>query len=170
MIRRLRVHLSRMLAPYLYTPEGFRRSDRQYVVPQDTIILPAGEKRTITVCNLFSNHHKSIAEIAEVLDTNRRAVVSMLILEGLISDRRNSKRGRKFERRQTVKYHLPKAFPTGQTDEFRALCGQTVQKQSANLSSTGCSEEKNVAKTVGRDLNLRNFEQDFSERETWALK
>ncbi|MGH9428312.1 MAG: hypothetical protein ACRD2L_18665, partial [Terriglobia bacterium] len=65
-----------------------------------------------------------IDEIARVLDTNRRVVIAGLIHEGLIHDRRDSNRARKFERRQTVKYHLPLVLPTGQTDEFRARCGQ----------------------------------------------
>ena len=124
MLNRLRSYLSRMFEPYLYTPEGFRLTKRQYVVPQDTVNLPAGQKRTTTVCNLFSNQHKSIDEIARVLETNRRAVVSGLIHEGLILDRRHSNRDQKIERRQTAKYHLPLELPTGQTHEFRALCGQ----------------------------------------------
>jgi len=124
MLNRLRTYLSRMFEPYLYTPDGFRLSKRQYVVPQDTLNLPAGQKRTITVCNLFLNQHKSIDEIAKLLDTNRHAVISGLIHEGLILDRRHLNRDQKFERRQTAKYHLPLVLPTGQTDEFRALCGQ----------------------------------------------
>jgi len=124
MLNRLRTYFSRMFEPYLYTPEGFRLAKRKYVVPQDTANLPGGEKRTITVCNLFSNQHKSIDEIARVLDTNRRAVIAGLIHEGLIIDRRGLKRTQKFERRQTAKYHLPLVLPTGQTEEFRALCGQ----------------------------------------------
>ena len=124
MLNRLRSYLSRMFVPYLYTPEGFRLTRRQYAVPEDTVNLPPGQKRTTTVCNLFSNQHKSISEIAALLDTNRRAVVSGLIREGLILDRRRSMRDRKFERRQAATYHLPLVLSTGQTEEFRALCGQ----------------------------------------------
>ena len=124
MLNRLRTYFSRMFEPYLYTPEGFRLTKRKYVVPQDTTNLPADRKRTITVCNLFSNQHKRIDEIAKLLDTNRRAVIAGLIHEGLILDRRGSNRTQKFERRQTAKYHLPLVLPTGQTEEFRALCGQ----------------------------------------------
>ena len=53
MLNRLRSYLSRMFVPYLYTPEGFRLTKRQYVVPPDTVNLPACQKRTTTVCNLF---------------------------------------------------------------------------------------------------------------------
>jgi hypothetical protein len=92
MFRRLRTYLSRMFEPYLYTAEGFRITKRKYVVPEETISLPAVEKRTITICNLFSREQKSIDEIGRLLDTDRRTVISALIHEGLILDRRGSKR------------------------------------------------------------------------------
>lgn len=124
MLNRLRTYFSRMFEPYLYTPEGFRIAKRKFVVPQDTLNLPPSQRRTINVCNLFSNEHQRIDEIARLLDTNRRTVIAGLIHEGLILDRRNSKRNQKLERRKTTKYHLPLVLPSGQTDEFRALCGE----------------------------------------------
>src|SRR4030095_9032545 len=90
MFRRLRVCLARMFLPELYTPEGFRLSNRQYVGPQDTIELPATQKMIIAICNLFANQNKRIDEIAKLLDTDRRAVLLVLIQEGLILDRRHS--------------------------------------------------------------------------------
>jgi hypothetical protein len=113
-----------MFLPDLYTPEGFRLTNQKYVGPEHTVNLPANEKRTVTVCNLFSRQQKGIDEIAELLDTNRRAVISALINEGLILDRRGSTKSLRLERRQTVKYHLPRVLSTGQVDELRALCGQ----------------------------------------------
>jgi len=92
MLNRLRTYLSRMFIPDLYTPEGFRLTKRQYAGPQDTINLPPGQKRTITVCNLFSNQHKRIDEIARLLDTDRRTVILALIQEGLVLDRRQSQK------------------------------------------------------------------------------
>ena len=89
-LNRLRTYFSQMFEPYLYTAEGFRLAKRQYAGPQDTINLPAGQKRTITVCNLFSNQHKRIDEIAQLLDTDRRTVILALIQEGLVLDRRQS--------------------------------------------------------------------------------
>jgi hypothetical protein len=124
MLNRLRTYFSRMFEPYLYTPEGFRITKQKYVGPQHTVNLPANEKRTVTVCNLFSNQHKPIDEIAQLLDTDRRTVISGLIHEGLIRDRRKSPHTPKRERRQTLKYHLPRVLSTGQSDELRALCGQ----------------------------------------------
>jgi hypothetical protein len=124
MLKRLRTCLSRIFEPYLYTPEGFRLTKHRFVLQQDTVNLPPGEKRAIAICNLFSNEHKGIDEIAKLLDTNRRMVIANLIHEGLILDRRGSHLKRKLERRQTAKYHLALVLPTGQIDQFRALCGQ----------------------------------------------
>lgn len=124
MLNRLRTYLSRMFVPYLYTPEGFRLTKQKYLGPEHTVNLTGSEKRTVTVCNLFSRQQKGIDEIAELLDTNRRTVISGLIHEGLILDRRGSKGHPKLERRQTVKYHLPRVLSTGQSDELRGLCGQ----------------------------------------------
>ena len=124
MFTQLRTYLSRMFEPHLYTAEGFRITKQKYIAPENTVNLPANEKRTVTVCNLFSNQHKPIDEIAKLLDTNRRTVVAGLIHEGIIADRRGSSRNPKRERRQTVKYHLPRVLSTGYADELRALCGQ----------------------------------------------
>ena len=81
-----------MFLPDLYTPEGFRLTRRRYAGPQDTIHLGPDRKRTITVCNLFSNQNKRIDEIARLLDADRRTVILALIQEGLILDRRQSQR------------------------------------------------------------------------------
>ena len=117
-------NLLRMFLPDLHRPEGFRIIQQKYVGPENTINLPGSEKRIVTVCNLFSREQKGIDEIAELLDTNRRTVISGLIHEGLILDRRGSAGNPKLERRQTVKYHLPRVLSTGYADELRALCGQ----------------------------------------------
>jgi hypothetical protein len=99
MLNRFRTYLSKMFLTELYTPEGFRLTKRQYAGPQDTINLPPGRKRTITVCNLFSNEHKRIDEIAQLLDTDRRAVILALIQEGLVLDRRQRQQSQQPDRR-----------------------------------------------------------------------
>ena len=81
-----------MFLPDLYTPEGFRLTGRRYAGPQDTINLAPDKKRTITICNLFSNQNKRIDEIARLLDADRRTVILALIQEGLILGRRQSQR------------------------------------------------------------------------------
>lgn len=92
MLSRLRSYFSRVLAPDLYTPEGFRLTERRFVAPQDTADLSATEKRAISICNLFANHHKTIDEITQLLDTDRRAVILVLIQKVMILDRRRSHR------------------------------------------------------------------------------
>ena len=92
MFSRLRAYLSRIFTPDLYTTEGFRLTNQQYIVPQDTVSFPADQKRAITICNLFLNQHKSIDEITKLLDTSRRSVISALIQERIIFDRRGSQR------------------------------------------------------------------------------
>jgi len=92
MLSRLRSYLSRVLAPQLYATEEFRLINLQYLGPQDISDLPATQKRTTTVCTLFANQHKSIDEITKLLDTNRGTVISALIEEGIILDRRLSQR------------------------------------------------------------------------------
>ena len=124
MLSRLRTYFSRMFLPDLYTPEGFRITEEKYIGPEHTVNLPGSEKRIVTACNLFSREQKGIDEIAELLDTNRRTVISGLIHEGLILDRRGSKGNPKLERRQPVKYHLPRVLATGYSEELHALCGQ----------------------------------------------
>ena len=90
MLSRLRDYLSRTFTPNLYTAEGFRLSKRQYSVPESSASHAA--KKAITICDLFSNQHKSIDEVAKLLDTSRGAVISALIEEGIILDRRRSQR------------------------------------------------------------------------------
>jgi hypothetical protein len=113
-----------MFVPYLYTAEGFRLTGQKYSGPEHTESLPANEKRVVAICNLFSKENKLIDEIVELLDSDRRTVISGLIREGLILDRRASSQNPKLERRRTTKYHLPRVLSTGQLDELRALCGQ----------------------------------------------
>ncbi len=111
MLKQLRTYLSRVFEPYRYTPEGFRLTKQGYIGQEDTIDLPGHEKRRVADCNLFANQHKDIDEVVRILDTNRRTVLSALIREGLILDRRGSTRNPKFERRQTAKYSFaPGAF------------------------------------------------------------
>ena len=92
MFNRLRDYLSRMSEPVLHTTDGFHRTNRQYVRPQDTVALSAPQKRTTTVCQLFAKQHKSIDEITKLLDTTRGVVISALIEEGIILDGRRSER------------------------------------------------------------------------------
>ncbi len=53
--------------PNNVTKRGIPSGQASVAGPQDTINLPSGQKRTVTVCNLFSIERKRIDEIARLL-------------------------------------------------------------------------------------------------------
>ena len=57
-------------------------------LPEDISHLDPQSKRSVTICNLFVNHHHSISDIVRVLDENRRNVVLVLLKQGIIGNRR----------------------------------------------------------------------------------
>jgi hypothetical protein len=125
MFSRLCSYLVRILDFRDQTPEGFPLTGRSFVVPENSITLLPRAKRTVTICNLFANQHRSIKEIAKLLDTATPQVISALIEEGIIADRRrySSKRVKR-ERRSVPKCHLPLVWLTGNPDHIlRSLCG-----------------------------------------------
>ena len=68
--------------------DGFETTRKLFSLPSDTSHLDAITKRTVTICNLFSNHSLPIKDIARVLDESYGKVVHTLISEGLIVERR----------------------------------------------------------------------------------
>ncbi|MCI0623819.1 MAG: hypothetical protein L0387_19540 [Acidobacteria bacterium] len=98
---------------------------QSFVVPENALTLHPRAKRTVAICNLFANQHKSITEIAQLLDTATAQVISALMEEGIIADRRRySRKQVKRERRSVPKYHLPLVWSTGNPDHLlRNLCG-----------------------------------------------
>ena len=73
--------------------EGFQVQRMEYKTPSDTSLLDPASKRKVTICNLFVNYRQSTREIASVLDEEYRTVVSVLIEQGFICDRRKNARG-----------------------------------------------------------------------------
>lgn len=49
-------------------------------------------KRRMTICNLFANHQKTIAEISSLLEASRKLVIDTLIENKLLKDRRKTSR------------------------------------------------------------------------------
>jgi hypothetical protein len=74
-----------------YTPEGFERTQKTFNVPEDLRQLDPKLKRIVTICNLFANQKHSMWSIAQVLDISPGLVVSSLIEQGLIKDRRKER-------------------------------------------------------------------------------
>lgn len=92
-------------------------------MPDDPLTLHPAAKRMVTICNLFANQNKSVAEIAALLDTKNSLVISALIKGGVIADRRRSRKAVKQDRRSAPKCHLPLTREAGRSDYSKALCG-----------------------------------------------
>jgi len=103
--------------------QRLRLTGQGFALPDDPLTLHPAAKRVVTICNLFANQNKSIADIAELLDTKTSRVISALVKGRVIADRRHSSKPVKQERRSAPKYHLPANRETGQSDYSRAACG-----------------------------------------------
>jgi hypothetical protein len=68
--------------------DGFQVVAKDFALPDDSVFLEPRKKRTLTICNLFFNHHLPIGEVAHVLDEEQGAVIATLIEHQLIKDRR----------------------------------------------------------------------------------
>jgi hypothetical protein len=73
-----------------YTLDGFKKTEKNFQLPENLLQFEARLKRELTICNLFSNQNLSISSIARVLDTNYGRVVTTLIDHGFIKERRRS--------------------------------------------------------------------------------
>jgi hypothetical protein len=81
-----------------YTLDGFKKTEKNFQLPENLIRFEARLKRELTICNLFSNQHQSISSIARVLDMNYGQVVTTLIDHGFIKERRRTVKNRKWNR------------------------------------------------------------------------
>ena len=68
--------------------DGFQVRKDEFFLPEETWDLDPQNKRAVTICNLFVNHHYGISDVVRVLDENRRNVVLVLLKQGIIRDRR----------------------------------------------------------------------------------
>ena len=119
---RLSHFLWRIFNPSKQLAERFPLRTQGFAMPEDPLTLHPAAKRVVTICNLFANQNKSVAEIAGLLDTKTSLVISALIKGGVIADRRRSNKPVKQDRRSAPKYHLPLTRETG-PDYSRAVCG-----------------------------------------------
>jgi len=120
---RLGDFFSRIFSPRRPMPEGLPVRGHGFAMPEDSLTLHPAAKRVVTICNLFANQDKSVAEIAGLLDTKASLVIAALIKGGVVADRRHSNKSVKRDRRSAPKYHLPLTRETGMSDYARALCG-----------------------------------------------
>ena len=70
--------------------DGFQVTNKVFTCPSNAV--DQFTKRQITICNLFANHELSIPDIVRVLDETHAQVVSVLIEQGYIHERRRHPR------------------------------------------------------------------------------
>ena len=68
--------------------DGFHVLVGEFPLPADTWKLDPQTKTTVTICNLFINYEYSISDIARALNENRTDVIFVLLMQGIIRDRR----------------------------------------------------------------------------------
>jgi hypothetical protein len=73
--------------------DGFKVRRKTFTQPANTALADPATKRRVTICNLFANHRLSLADIVRVLDEDLSRVVAILIEQGLVYDRRKTRRG-----------------------------------------------------------------------------
>ncbi len=72
--------------------DGFRVLKSQFIVPENTSQLDPQTKRKATICNLFVNHRLALLDVARLLDESCCRVISVLIEQGVVEDRRRTRR------------------------------------------------------------------------------
>ena len=72
--------------------DGFRVLKRSFVVPENTSQLDPQAKRKTTICNLFVNHRLALLDVARLLDESHSRIISVLIEQGVVEDRRRIRR------------------------------------------------------------------------------
>ena len=123
------IHIFSSLFSTVFNPQEDRQPEtppltqRTFAMPEDPLTLHPAARRRLAICNLFANENRSIGEIAKLLDTKTSTVISALLKEELIPDRRQSVQPVEQDRRSTRKYHLPSTRETGRSNYFKALCG-----------------------------------------------
>lgn len=117
------IHIfSRVFKPQEDMPEQPAPPRPTFAMPEDPLMLHPAARRRVAICNLFANESKSVGEIAELLDTKTSKVISALVKEQLIPDRRQSSQPVAQDRRSAPKYHLPSTWEA-RSNYFKALCG-----------------------------------------------
>jgi hypothetical protein len=90
-----------MAQPDRLERDGFQVTNKIFSNPSNAVDQIS--KRQITICNLFVNHQLSIPDVVRVLDETYKHVVSVLIEQGYIHERRkHCRKPVEVERRRTV--------------------------------------------------------------------
>ena len=101
LFRKARLHLLIVFDfEHSYMLEGFQRTKRKFETPENFSLLDPRTKRELTICNLFANQHQSLWAIGRLLDVPMSKVVTTLIRNGLVKERRLRNETTRRERRQ----------------------------------------------------------------------
>ena len=77
-----------MTLPENLERDGFQVTQKVFVNPGNTTSLDPVTKRKITIGNLFANHRLPIRDIVRLLDETYGHVVTVLLEQGVIRERR----------------------------------------------------------------------------------
>ena len=81
--------------------DPLKRTGKAFVLPDEFNLLDAHSKTRASICNLFGNLQQPIDQLARVYDMSRDQVVSILLEEGLLEDKRQNRLVIKGGRRRT---------------------------------------------------------------------
>jgi len=70
--------------------DPLKRTDKSFVLPDDFHLLDTQTKTRASICNLFGNLQEPIDQLARLYDMSRDQVVSILLEEGLLEDKRQN--------------------------------------------------------------------------------
>ena len=83
-----------MFEPDTTLRDGFRLKQQSYKLPQDLTRLDPSSRKEMTICNLFLNERMGIQDIVHLLDESYGNVVSILISQGVVCERRKARQTR----------------------------------------------------------------------------
>ena len=82
--------------------DPLKRTGKAYVLPDDFNLLDTQSKTRASICNLFGNLQQPIDQLARLYNLRRDQVISILLDEGLLEDKRQNRSDRvKGGRRRT---------------------------------------------------------------------
>jgi len=70
--------------------DPLQRTAKSYALPENFTQLDPEGKARATVCNLFVNHEQPIEQVAQVYNMSRAQIISILLAEGIIEDKRRT--------------------------------------------------------------------------------
>ena len=70
--------------------DPLRNTEKGFEMPESFQELNPSAKKTVTICNLFTNHGQSVEQIAEYYHVPKSQVVATLIEEGFLKDQRKN--------------------------------------------------------------------------------